>query len=124
MRLLLFTLQLLISTSLLALPESNSLSAYEHNEGLLACNLYEISALTAEIPHSNAPEISWSPVSGAYAYIVEVTENGAIVLQNTVYGTSKTLNGLVSGHTYHYTVKGIITGGQVTDYIISNDIMP
>ena len=124
MRLLLFTLQLLISTSLLALPESNSLSAYEHNEGLLACNLYEISTLNVEAPHTNAPEVSWSSVPGAYAYTVEVTENGSTVLLSTVYGTSKTLTGLVSGHTYQCKVKGIITGGESSDYIIIMDIMP
>lgn len=123
MRFLLLTLQLLISTSLLALPESNNLSAYEHSEGLLSCSNVN-STLTEEGIHNNAPEVSWSSVPGAYAYTVEVTENGSTVLQNTVYGTSKTLSGLVSGHTYQCKVKGIITGGESSDYIIIMDIMP
>ena len=124
MRLLLFTLQLLISTSLLALPEFNSLNAYEHNEGLLAYNHYEISTLNVEAPYTNAPEVSWSSVPGAHAYMVEVTENGSTVLLSTVYGTTKTLNGLIPGHTYHCTVSSIINGKQSTNFIIAMDIMP
>jgi len=112
MKLLSISLLLFVSTSLFALPTSFDSFAVEKM------------APDSGASYSSAIELSWPSISGASAYLLVVTENGSIIMQSTVYGTSKTLTGLIPGHNYQCKVSGIINGSQSTDYIIWNDVNP
>jgi hypothetical protein len=119
----LFLIQLLALPCLFSFTKpATTVSKYD-NRSQICTHEAKISHGT-QIIGSNVVEVSWPQVSGVQSYLVVVTENGTLVHQSNAYGTSKMVNGLALGHTYHCTVVGMINGSQVTDYIIAMDIMP
>ena len=94
------------------------------NEQINAGFASAAASFTAEKINADPVNVSWAEVPGVQSYSVVVTENGLTVQHSMVCGTTKTLNGLTSGHTYRCTVVGLANGTQVTDYIIVMDILP
>jgi hypothetical protein len=121
MRRLFFLLQILAVPCLFAFtkPATNT-----SNEQINAGFSVAATALTVQTTTAEPVNVSWSEVPGVQNYCVVVTENGVAVQHSMVSGTTKTLNGLTSGHTYRCTVVGLANGSQVTDFIIALDIMP
>ncbi len=121
MRRLFFLLQILAVPCLFAFtkPATNTT-----NEQINAGFASAAASLTAQKTKSEPVNVSWTAVPGVQSYNVVVTENGVTLENSIVSGTSKTLNGLISGHTYRCTVVGLSNGTQVTDFIIGMDILP
>lgn len=124
MKQFLFSLQVLILPFLLEIPQSVDLTATKQLESPLTCNLPAPSYLNSQVTSTSTADLNWSSVSGAYAYFLVVTDNGSPFLQATVFGTTRTLAGLTTGHTYHCTVASMCNGSEVSDYIIAYDINP
>ncbi len=124
MKKLLFFVQLLALPFLFSFTKPELTSGSKHCKTIQFCSLEEALSLDVQTIGTSAVEVSWPQVPGVQNYLVVVTENGAPVHQSWANGTSKMVNGLVLGHTYHCTVVGMINGSQATDYIIAMDINP
>ena len=118
----LFSLQIFILLALGAATKSSAACPFS-SERFQLFNLEALSSSKDMSAILNSVELSWSEVAGANAYLLIVTDNGLPFLQTTVFGTTKTLNGLITGHTYRCMIT-VIGGAQESDYIIMNDIMP
>ncbi len=121
MRRLFFLLQILALPCLFAFTKPTTIAT---NEQINAGFASAATAFTTQKTNAEPVNVSWAEVPGVQSYSLVVTENGSTVQHSMVSGTTKTLNGLTSGHTYRCTVVGLANGTQVTDYIIVLDIMP
>lgn len=124
MKQLLFSIQVLILPFLLKPSIPSNLAATKQLESHLTCSLPAPSYLNSQVTSTSTADLNWNFVSSAIGYRLEVTDNGSPFLQTTIYGTSTTLTGLTSGHTYHCTVASICSGGQISDFIIWDDTNP
>lgn len=124
MKLFLSSLLILVSTALFAVPNSVQSNHFKQANQVLTFDIFSYADSYSTNSGSNSIELSWPAVSGASAYIVEISENGSKVYLTTTAGTSKSISGLEPGHIYHCTVSSIIPGNQPTDYIIAMDVMP
>ena len=118
----LFSLNLLILPCLFALSNFGDRSIPNQENEPRSCTLPAPSSLNGQVTSATTADLSWSSVSGAFAYALIVTDNGAPFLQTTVFGTTRALTGLTSGHTYQCKVISICggSGGQASDFIITS----
>jgi hypothetical protein len=71
-----------------------------------------VGAVSASDVTANGFKLAWGKVSGATAYDVRVTYQGAVVFKDTVSGTSVSVSGLTADHTYTTHVAASNSAGS------------